>query len=97
VAGLSVAAAVEFSFLLGVVTLGAAAAWKSLHVGGRMLDAYGAPTLAVGFLAATLTAALAVEWLVRFVRTRSLAPFGLYRVLLAVLVAALLLAGTLPE
>lgn len=94
-AGLSLPAAVEFSFLLGVLTLGAAAGYKGLTHGRVLVEQVGAVPLALGFAAAALTAALAVKALTAWVRTRSLAPFGWYRLALAAVVAALLLSGTL--
>jgi undecaprenyl-diphosphatase len=96
VAGLSLAAAVEFSFLLGVVTLAAAAAWKLLTKSGPLLDDVGPQALALGTIAAAVSAAAAVTFLVAWVRRHGLAPFGWYRLALAAVVAALLLAGRLP-
>jgi undecaprenyl-diphosphatase len=89
--GLSVSAALEFSFLLGVVTLGAASGYKLLKSGHAMLEAYGAVTLAIGFVVAWLSAVIAVRWMVAYLRTRDLSLFGYWRIGLAVVVAALLL------
>ncbi len=94
--GLSVTAAVEFSFLLGVLTLGAASGYKLLKSGHVMLEAYGALTLAVGFVSAWVFAVLAVRWMVAYLRTRDLSVFGYWRVSLA-LVTAALLAGHVIE
>jgi undecaprenyl-diphosphatase len=93
--GMSLSAAVEFSFLLGVITLTAATV-KDLKDHGRlMLDAYGALTLFVGFFAAFVSAVAAIEWLVSFLKKHSMAVFGYYRIALALVVAALLLAKIL--
>ena len=48
--GLSVDAAVEFSFLLGLVTLGAATAYDGLRHGKEMLDTFGIVAPVVGFI-----------------------------------------------
>lgn len=94
--GLSGAAAVEFSLLLGVLTLCAATA-KEAHDSGRvMLEHYGAASIAVGALVAAVSAFLAVRWLVSWLSTRGLAPFGWYRLVLAAVVALLLVRGVLP-
>ncbi len=95
VAGLSLAAAVEFSFLLGLLTLGAAALWKGLSHGPALLEGLGAPALLAGTLAAAVAAALSVSFLVRWTRRHGLAPFGWYRLGLAALVASLLALGVL--
>jgi undecaprenyl-diphosphatase len=96
VAGLTLGAAVEFSFLLGVVTLAAAAAWKLVTQGGPLLAEVGGQALALGSVAAAVSAAGAVAFLAAWVRRHGLAPFGWYRLALAGVVAALLLAGRLP-
>src|SRR5438270_489181 len=54
--GLSSAAAVEFSMLLGVVTLLAATAHEAHAAGSAMLDEFGPENLAIGFAAAFVSA-----------------------------------------
>lgn len=95
--GLSLPAAVEFSFLLGVVTLGAATCYDAMRHGPVMLEAFGPVNLAVGFVAATVSAVLAVKWMVAYINKHGMAVFGYYRVGLAIVVAALILRGVLGE
>jgi len=89
--GLSLPAAVELSFLLGGVTLGAATAYDALKHGSEMLETYGVVPLLIGFGAAWLSAVLAVKWMVGYLKSHGMEIFGWYRVLLAVAVAAWLL------
>jgi len=91
--GLSMIAAVEFSFLLGLVTLGAATAYKALDSGAAMLDAYGGAELATGFLAAWIAAVVSVKWMVAWLSTRGLGVFGWWRLGAAGAVSVLLLTG----
>jgi len=86
--GLSLPAAVEFSFLLGVLTLSAATAYDALKHGREMLDTFGAIPLAVGFIAAWLSAVLAVKWMVGYLNNHGMNIFGWYRIGLALVVAA---------
>jgi len=84
--GLSMAAAVEFSFLLGVITLCAATAYKALGEGELMVEHYGLWTLLLGTLSAWLCAVVSVKWMVRWLQSHGLAIFGWYRVALALAV-----------
>ena len=84
--GLSMGAALEFSFLLGVVPLGAATVKDAIFQGELMLDTYGWMPIAVGVLASWLSAVVAVKWLLNFIKSRGLAVFAWYRIALAVII-----------
>lgn len=89
--GLSLAAAVEFAFLLGVLTLTAASAYSIIKSGDGMLGSYGWPALLTGFLAAWVSAALAVKWMVAWLNRHGLALFAWWRFAAAAVAAVLLL------
>ena len=89
--GLSLPAAVELSFLLGVITLSAATAYDAMKNGSEMLATYGAMPLLIGFGAAWLSAVLAVKWMVGYLKSHGMEIFGWYRVALAIVVAVWLL------
>ncbi len=93
--GLSLPAAVEFSFLLGVVTLSAATAYDGLKYGREMLETFGPSSLVIGFVAAWISAVLAVKWMVGYLNRNGMEVFGYYRIALALVVAALLWSGWL--
>lgn len=93
--GLSLPATVEFSFLLGLLTLGAATGYKTLKSGAVMLDAYGPLPLAVGVVVAWLSAILAVRWMVAQLSKHGLGVFAWWRLGMAALVCALHWAGTI--
>jgi undecaprenyl-diphosphatase len=89
--GLTLRAAVEFSFLLGFVTLGTATVYEAAQSGSLVLDEFGWQAPVAGFLAATVSAALAVVWLLRFLERRGLGPFGWYRLAIAAVVSVVAL------
>ena len=99
--GLRASSAAEFSFLLGVPTLGAACAYKllknlleSAQSGTpNLFEVLGVDVTLVGFAVAALSAALAVRWLVAFLQRHGLALFGWYRIALSAVLGALLLSG----
>lgn len=93
--GMSLAAAIEFSFLLGLVTLSAASVYDLGKDGNVVLDAYGWRTPTLGALVAFVTAYVAMRWMVAYLRERPLAHFGVYRLVAAAGAAALALAGAL--
>jgi undecaprenyl-diphosphatase len=88
--GLSLPAAVEFSFLLGLVTLTAATGYKALKLGDGMVAAYGWTALIAGFAMALLSAALAVKWMVAWLTRHGLGLFAWWRLLAAAMALALL-------
>ena len=93
--GLSLAAAVEFSFLLGLITLGAATAYDALKHGDIMLQTFDGWALAVGVIWAFLAALVSVKWMVGYLNRHGLAIFGYYRIALSLVAGVLLLNGVL--
>lgn len=107
IVGLSIRAAVEYSFLLGVLTLTAATAKKALWpiqgageaydtwFGGTLLmwDAYGGLSFLLGIVAAAVSAAIAVKWLVSYLQSHGLALFGWYRIAVGLGITALVVSG----
>ncbi|MEY4488065.1 MAG: hypothetical protein RIQ79_573 [Verrucomicrobiota bacterium] len=81
--GLRPVRAAEFSFLLGLPLLGAAAAKDTLDGGGAVLNAFGWFNISIGLIVAFTSAALAVKILVSFLNKHGLASFAWYRMGLA--------------
>jgi len=88
--GLRLGAAVEFSFLLGLLTLSAATGYKGLSHGAELVNDYGWGALGIGFATAFVSAWASVRWMVGYLERRGLELFGYWRVGLALSVAALL-------
>jgi undecaprenyl-diphosphatase len=94
VVGLRPRDAAEFSFLLGLPTLGGACAFtlaKDVADNGApdTLLSLGLASVLVGLTVAALSAAAAIKWLVAFLNRHGLEPFGWYRIVLAAALLAL--------
>lgn len=101
--GLRPKQAAEFSFLLGLPTLGGATVYsfvknlRHAHETGtpNMIDQLGVFPIVLGIAVATLSAMIAVRWLVGFLNKHGLTPFGVYRLGLCALLLGLALGGVI--
>jgi undecaprenyl-diphosphatase len=87
-------AATEFAFLVGIPTMFAATAWELVALfrrGGLAGEDWSA--LAVAFVAATVTAFVAVKWLLHYIQSHRFTPFAVYRVAFGVALLLLVPAG----
>ena len=89
-AGLSHAAATEFSFLVGLLTLSAASIYKMWALGPALTQVYPAGPASVGLLVAAVTAFVSVKWLVGYVSRNGLGVFAWYRIALGGAILAFL-------
>jgi undecaprenyl-diphosphatase len=93
--GLSMPAALEFSFLLGLATLTAATVFEALKHGGELIDTYGLLNPFIGFAVAFISAVVAVRWLVGYLSRHGLELFGWYRIVIAAVAMVLVLTGVI--
>ena len=92
-AGMTRAAALEFSFFLSIPTMVAATGYDLLktlrpkNIPGAAplapvhVDSHGWVLLAIGFVVSFIVAYVVVAWFMRWVRTRGFVPFAVYRIL----------------
>jgi undecaprenyl-diphosphatase len=96
IAGMSRAAALEFSFFLSMPTMAAATCYdllksvmgKGENIGVSHIDSHGWVVLAIGFVVSFIVAYAAVAWFLAWVRKHGFAPFAVYRIIVGVLVLA---------
>jgi undecaprenyl-diphosphatase len=93
--GLSLPAAVEFAFLLGLATLGAATVYETAKNGSEMFNTFGVVDPLIGVVVAFVSAVVAVKWMIGYLQRHDLRIFGWYRIGIGVVVAALLGTGLL--
>ena len=81
-------AATEFAFLVGIPTMFAASGYELLKQfkAGDVNEDWTA--LVIAFVVSTITAFVAVKWLLGYIRSHTFTPFAIYRIILG---AALLL------
>jgi len=88
------AAATEFAFLLGIPTMYAASGKLLLDVvkqGSAAQEDWTA--LAIAFAVSTVTAFIAVKWLLRYIQSHRFIPFAIYRIVLGLALLLLLPNG----
>jgi len=82
--GLNRVQIVEFSFLLAIPTM-LAASGLDLIKSHEVFNSQNLPVLAVGFVTSFLVALVAVKYFLRFVQKHDFVPFGVYRIILAII------------
>lgn len=88
--GLSRGTIVEFSFLLAVPTMLAATGYDLFkNASAFATEQFG--ILAVGFISSFIVAILSIKFLLAYIRTNTFIPFGVYRILLALVFAVFVL------
>ena len=96
-AGMSRAAALEFSFFVSMPTMAMATLytlWKSVSgkegnpIGVAGITPHEWVILAIGFVVSFIVAYASVAWFMSWVRKRGFAPFALYRIVIGVAVLA---------
>lgn len=101
--GLPPKKAAEFSFLLGLPTLGGATVYKlaknlkESHDQGvpNLFEVLGVAPVLIGIVVAAIAAAIAIAWLVSFLNKHGLGVFGWYRIALCAVLGGLLVAGAI--
>ena len=107
-AGLSRAAALEFSFFLSMPTMAVATGYDLLKtilphrhdasdaaIAPLAMDAHGWIVLGIGFVVSFIVALGVVAWFMRWVRARGFAPFAIYRIVVGIVLLVLIGRGVL--
>ena len=93
--GLTREAAARFSFLLGIPAIGAAGLFELQDLLKHGLGSAGLTSLMIGILTSALSGYLAIDLLLRYLRTRTTYVFAWYRIGLGLLLLGVLTAGVL--
>jgi len=86
--GLPRAVATEFSFFLAIPVIGGATAYELLKLWKNPVAISGefSLTIAIGFVAAFISAFICVRWLIHYVAHHNFIPFAWYRIIFGLLV-----------
>jgi undecaprenyl-diphosphatase len=90
--GLKRDSAARFAFLMGVPVIGGAGFWKARELISAPAGTFDTGVLAAGFVAAAISGFLAIRFLLAFLRVHSTGIFIAWRVVFALVAAAILLA-----
>ena len=90
--GLDMVTAAEFSFLLALPTLTGATVISAHEDWAILMQAAGVDGMLVGLIISGIVAAVAVKWFVKWLTHHGLIPFGVYRIIAAILVFWLIVA-----
>src|ERR1700738_854323 len=106
IAGMSRAAALEFSFFLSMPTMIAATCYDLLktisphfrrgaeeNLAPLVVNSHGWVVIAIGFVVSFIVALGVVAWFMNWVRAHGFAVFAIYRIVLAILLFALIARG----
>jgi len=88
IVGLNIVTAAEFSFLLAIPTLGGATIFSCAKDWDAIMNAAGWDSLLVGIIISGIAAAIAVKAFVKWLTHHGMTPFGVYRILLGLIVFA---------
>lgn len=91
--GLDRSSSALFSFLLSAPIIFGAGVYKIPEIIGQGLDSGGLLFYCTGFFSAAISGYLVIAFLMRYIRTRTLAVFAYYRFLLSAVVVVALLSG----
>jgi undecaprenyl-diphosphatase len=90
--GLSTATAAEFSFLLGLPTLGAATIYEA-YKSREALAGIGTLNVLIGLVVSFVVAWAVVAGFLAYLKKRGLMPFGVYRIVIGAIVFLVLVRG----
>ena len=93
--GLDRIAATRMSFFLGIPTLVASGLYQAVKEAEHIADGVGWPSTILGTVVSGVVAYASIAWLLRYVSKNDFTGFIIYRVLLGLVIAALLLTGTI--
>jgi len=93
--GLTREAAARFSFILGIPAIAAAGLFELRDLVRHGLSGAGLPALVIGILTSAVSGYLAIDLLLRYLRTRTTHIFVWYRIGLGLLLLGLLAGGVL--
>ena len=94
--GLSRKTAADFSFLLAIPTMFAASGYEFVKNVSSFKD-QNLLVLAVGFVVSFISCYIAVKWFLKFVKKYTLIPFGIYRIIVGIILLYMLSKGIIHQ